>query len=386
MQETIKKIEFTEEEAIRITMEHGYDGAEFNTSVWKTRGCLHPNRTLDALISKLKTIYDSVEVEGKGKKRKYILKDKKVKVSERIFNYKGTIPTLEDDIMKEFIFNHLVSYEKEFTQSYRGWARLIGFIGTDNFKVEEMIQKLKNVHHGFPTIYNPKEAVGKFIQTLNIRNKDVVEKSFKRLEKEGRITVSEVYNFKMNDGQIEEVDQLEYEEVQEVLKELLESKEVTYYQYTQSVTSLNKSKKMKEIIREVGNYLSEQFDIQYFFKSFKVTVLDKTIHNEISKDEFKQAYFKRLIKLSIDRQNKKDYKESLSFWKRFYLLNTLALLKYLNVKGIEKYWDNERKLQLEKTDEFTLERLIYYFESDVEKEKIRHTFGNIDNIEESLPF
>ncbi|WP_427137345.1 hypothetical protein [Psychrobacillus psychrodurans] len=28
---------FTEEEAIEITIRHGYDGAEFKTAVWKTR-------------------------------------------------------------------------------------------------------------------------------------------------------------------------------------------------------------------------------------------------------------------------------------------------------------------------------------------------------------
>lgn len=44
------KIEVTEEQAINITIEHGYDGKEFETSTWKQRGCLKPNGTMKKLI------------------------------------------------------------------------------------------------------------------------------------------------------------------------------------------------------------------------------------------------------------------------------------------------------------------------------------------------
>jgi hypothetical protein len=96
---------FTEEQAIQITIDNRYDGSEFETSSWKQRGCLKPNRTLEVLISKLNTIYNHVEVEGKGKKRKYILTDKKEVVEGRKLNYKGSVPTSEDEIMKEYIYS-----------------------------------------------------------------------------------------------------------------------------------------------------------------------------------------------------------------------------------------------------------------------------------------
>lgn len=94
-----------EEEAINITIQHGYDGSEFETMAWKRRGCLIPDRTLEGLISKLLTIYSGVKFEGKGKKRTYILKDKKVEVSERKFNYKGTVRDYEPLKVEEKHFN-----------------------------------------------------------------------------------------------------------------------------------------------------------------------------------------------------------------------------------------------------------------------------------------
>lgn len=96
--------------------------------VWKTRGCLSPNRTLEALTRKLKTIYEIVEVEGKGKKRKYILKDKKEVVNEREYNYKGSVPTVDDYTMKEFIFSYLINNRIKSPKTYNKWGEEFGLL------------------------------------------------------------------------------------------------------------------------------------------------------------------------------------------------------------------------------------------------------------------
>ncbi|MDF2065090.1 hypothetical protein [Bacillus sp. Cr_A10] len=50
------------------------DGSEFETSIWKQRGCLKENHdTHKAVLRKLGCIFEEVSYEGKGKKRKYIL-------------------------------------------------------------------------------------------------------------------------------------------------------------------------------------------------------------------------------------------------------------------------------------------------------------------------
>lgn len=359
---------FTEEQAIKITIKHGYDGSEFQTSAWKQRGCLKPDRTLEGLISKLKTIYESVVVEGRGKKRKYILNGKKDEVKERKFNYKGSVATVEDEVMKEYIFNYL-SKHSGFTQSYKGWAEVLGFPDTSNYSFDKMVQQIKKLHLGFPTIYNPKEAVSKFIQTINTRNKDVIEKSFQRLEREGRIKVSEVYNIKTIEGKFEEIDKEEYEKLESFLHEMLKSYDITLYAYTQAVTSIFKSDKMRNIVNEINQQLAAEFNIKYFFKSFKVDVLEKTIKKEVSKEEFIQAYINRLIKLSKNRQNKDDYKNSISFWKRFYLLNTLTLLKFNGFNGTDELISKEKKLYLDKIDDFILQVMINLHEKN-KKEKV----------------
>lgn len=362
---------YTEQQAINITIEHGYDGSELNTSVWKQRGCLQKDRTFKALISKLETIYNHVEVIGTGKKRKYILTDKKDQQTERTFNYKGTVLTPQDEIMQEYIFNTLLKYDN-YKQSYKGWAKLIGFIDTEPFAPEEMIKEIKNIHTGFPTIYNPKEAVSIFIQTLNIRNKDIIEKTFQRLHKANRIHVTEIYNYKYIDDKYEQVTQSDYELTLQYIKEFLEEKGISYYAYSQTLTSVHKSKKMKKVIRQVEEYLSNNFEIDYIFKTFHINILDRTIKQQVTKEQFDNAYYDRLIKLSIDRQSKNTYIDSVSFWRRFYLLNTLSLLKYIGINTGDLL-EQEMKTYSEKKQDYDTDLTIHRFE---QMEKKRYTFVN----------
>lgn len=367
---------FNEAEVIQITIDNGYDGSEFKTVAWKERGCLKPNGTLKALTNKLETIYNHVEVTGSGKKRKYILTDKKQTITERKFNYKGTVLTPEDETMTEYIFNILLTYPDGFNKSFKGWAKLIGFIETNSLSIDEMIKEIKNLHHNFPTIYNPKEAVSIFLQTLNNRNKNIIERSFHRLEKENRITVTEIFNLKYTDGTYEIINQKEYDDIFNYIKLFLEAKGITYYNYSQSLTSIHKSKKMEQIINDVDEYLSNYFGIEYFFKSFKINVVDRASKGKITFDEFNAAYFQKLIKLTEARQNKKSYIDSIIFWKRFYLFNTFTLLKYIKAPGANELLKEHRKQYLHIVDTFHLDRMKYYFDSDVKKEEIRHSFGN----------
>ncbi|MED0665310.1 hypothetical protein P4T04_03165 [Bacillus badius] len=367
---------FTEEEVIKITIEHGYDGSEFNTAKWKQRGCLQMDRTQKMLMDKLETIYASVEVEGKGKKRRYILTDKKDEVAEREFNYKGRIASQEDEVMKEYIFNQLIKKDG-LSYSYSVWAKELGFFDTDTLSIPEMIEKIKELHYGNNVIYNPKEIVSQFIKTLGNRNKDVIEKSFQRLQKENRIKVSATYYFKMLNGETEEVTKEDYDIVQEGLKEFIESKGVSYYIYSQAVNSFHKSEKMKSIIKEAKNYLEEWHGIQYSFKSFKITVLNKEVKQEVSKDEFETAYVQRLTKLTKDRQEKDSYKKSISYWQRFYYLNTLTLLIHMGTEEVNELFKEEVKSKIDKQEAYALDYMIYQFEKDIEKENIRHTFGNV---------
>jgi hypothetical protein len=372
MKGTIEHSSITEEQAIKITIEKGYNGSEYKTAAWKQRQCLKPDRTLSGLIGKLETIYNHVEFVGTGKKRKYILKDKKNEVSEREFNYKGSIPTHEDEVMTEYIFNHLLNYTSDYTKAYKGWAKEIGFINPNSLIIEDMIKVIKDLHYGINMIYNPNEVVSIFLQTLNVRNKDIIEKSFQRLEKDNRIKVTEIYNIKDVDGQYKTITQTEYNTFTTHIGEFLKQYDVSYYAYTQSLNSIHKTKKIKEVINYVNDYLLNHFNIEYFFKSFKVLVIDKEIKREVSKEEFNAAYFQRLIKLTMDRQEKENYKDSISFWKKFYLINTLSLLKHIKVSGIDVLLQEQKEQYINKLDEFSLDTLIHN-ELDI-NEQLIHIF------------
>jgi hypothetical protein len=338
---------FTEEEAINITIEHGYDGSELNTAVWKDRGCLNPTRTLDALINKLETIYHTVEVSGKGKKRKYLLKNKKEEMTEREYKYKGTVPTEEEELMKEYIFNYLVKHGVGNARPYSAWVRNFDLFQKNSFSSKPLIEEMKELHMG--VLSNPKEIVSEFINAINNFNKSIVENSFRRLENEGRITRSISYVFRTVDGNYEEVDEERYEEATTFKKELVEAHEITYRQYIQAYFSVgHRSARMTNIINEVDEQLAKVFGVKYMYQAIGILIIDENVIKEVSKDEFDQAYFHKFIKLSQDRQNRSDYKDTKSFWRRTYLMNTLKILSLILkdkivVVGLEELLSKETK-------------------------------------------
>ncbi len=60
--------EITEEEAIKLSIELGESGSEFDSASWKKRGCLKPDNTLSSFQKKLERYFEEVVIVGKGKK------------------------------------------------------------------------------------------------------------------------------------------------------------------------------------------------------------------------------------------------------------------------------------------------------------------------------
>ncbi|PLT32527.1 hypothetical protein [Bacillus sp. V5-8f] len=330
---------FSEEEAINITIHHGYDGSEFKTAVWKSRGCLNPTRTMDALVSKLETIYHNVKVEGRGKKRRYILTDEKDELTEREFNYKGTVPTKDDETIKEYFFNHLVLNGAGDSKSYRKWGEEFKLLQPQPLADKLYIEEIKKLHFG--QLHNPKEVVSEFLNDFRNRNKQLVHNSFNRLQTEGRINIFSVYIFKTIDGKHEEVNEYDYDKAKAFKKNLVESMGVDYRHYILSYHSKHRNNHMENIIRVVDEQMAKEFYISYMYERIGVIIEDNKIEREVPREEFEQAYFQKFIKLSKDRQNKVGFNNTDSFWKKFYLMHTLKLLSVIlkdNIKvdGLEE--------------------------------------------------
>lgn len=325
---------FTEEEAINITKHYGYDGSEFMKAVWKKRGCLHPNRTMDSLIRKLETIYHNVEVEGKGKKRRYILTDKKDEMTELKYNYKGTVPTKEEETIKEYFYNCLVEKNREVANTYNKWGEEFNLLQPKTFSNEMLIEKVKELHHGL--FYNPNEIVSEFINAIRNHNYALVHNSFNRLEQEGKISQSSVYIFKTTEGKHEIVSKDEYEDAIAYKKDCVQELGIDYRHYILSYRSFHKNKQMENVIKKVDEQMAETFNIHYMYEMIKVKVENSKSQYEYSIQEFEQAYFNKFVQLSKNRQNREDYKNTNSFWRRTYLLNTLTLLSLI-LKGRKEF-------------------------------------------------
>jgi hypothetical protein len=344
----MEKDTFTEEEAINITIQHGYTGSEFNTSYWKNKGRLSKNRTLGGLIQKLETIYHNVEVKGKGKKRLYILTDKKVKMTERKYNYKGKVRTENDEIMKEYIFKILTEKGPGNPKAYNKWGKEFNLLQINSSKYEQLIKALKDLHAG--SLFNPKEVLSEFLKAINNYNYSIIKSSFYHLEKEERISQEIIYYVKTIDGHHNEVGKDEYDMITAFIKDLVESQGIDYIHYINSYRSYHKNNNIKSFLEEVKRQLNEHFKIEYAYERIKVVVKDNKENRVITRDEFNQAFFQKFIKLSMNRQNRVEYKTSESFWKSFYLMNTLVLLSIVlqdmvTVEGLEelKYEEMKKK-------------------------------------------
>ncbi|WP_309089932.1 hypothetical protein [Domibacillus sp.] len=351
MTEHTEQTVFTEKEAIEITIACGYDGSEFETARWKKNGSLDPsNGTISSLIRKLKTIFNSVEVtNGRGKKRRYILIGKKAEMTERQFNYDGRPPTEEDKLMEEYIFSRLLNFNsQQFTITK--WINSIKMFPVElnmNYLKEALIDELGVL----PIAYPVRQIVSDFVYELNIRNKGVLDASLNRLEKKGRIEVVEKYfaKFTVADDP-QELNKEAYDDLKESVSKFLEGYNVTYYAFAKAKFSARKNRKMAAIIEEVDKHLIENHLVEYYYKEYEIKVLNKDIKREVEKQKFEAAFITRFIKLTIERQQREDYLNSKYFQKRFYLMNTLILLKALK---IDIPWDI---LQQEK--ETVMERCI----------------------------
>lgn len=49
------------------------------------------------------------------------------------------------------------------------------------------------------------------------------------------------------------------------------------------------------------------------YEMINISIIDKQVKEDIKRVEFDRAYFKKFIKLAMDRQNRHDYKITKSF-------------------------------------------------------------------------
>lgn len=153
------------EEAIKLSIELGESGSEFDSASWKNRGCLKPDNTLKSLISKLERYFEEVKSNGhRGKKRRYTLIGLRDTPLPKIDNRNGR-KMEEEAILLPYVIkqlNELASCGK-YETTYKELAKQKFFL-TENSQ-----QKLVFVNELFSTLKDtiiPKEKVRRIANKL----------------------------------------------------------------------------------------------------------------------------------------------------------------------------------------------------------------------------
>lgn len=357
----LEETTLSELEVIKLAITHRRKGAKKLLEIHTRLGKLQSNDSIKSLIKILETLFESVTVEGKGKGRKYILSGKKERPSKKVTDYKGTIPTIDDETVKEFIMSQLVILESKYTDgSYRYWSRVLGMPQETDSNTIKLQNFFKNKYSDKVDDDIPSYIVGQFNMDLTRRSKTYVETSFRNLKNEGRIKLNETYyevrRAKKDDHiKIEffkvtsKITKVKFNEIQTWIYNECEVYGITKKQYTD--ISLYPNMKfdfnIKQAKKKVDNSLMLTYGLYGIFKGVKVKVLDKT-HEKTSYYKFKKAYYNKFLKNSITQQNNEKYRDSSFESKAFYLYNNLLILQLYGIKELDILINEHKPTQEQK--------------------------------------
>jgi len=343
-----KEMVLSVREGIQFCIDNGIEAAQSQLESFDKNKKLATNQK-ETLRKNLECLADEVIVTGGGNKGKVILTGLKDSPSKRITGNvtNGNKATDLDLIMDEGIMRGLVlrirdgdsaSYTVNnwadnlflFRLGSNDWSKL-GETFVENYKdymdEEKMVNMLKTVKENSQT-----------------RRIDVIRRSFKKLEFEGRIFTTEEYMEeeyidpeehseeeykKLYDNRYKEISKKAFEEMEAYEKAKVDSLGVEWSKFAQAKARKPFApKEGKRILKEVAKYMREEFQIERYFKKIKVQILDDDHNEEIDNKQLNEAFVKRFLELTYSRPiNNDDYTNGKSYSKQLYVANVLLLLK-----------------------------------------------------------
>lgn len=339
----LEKEFYTEREAIELLMLYSYsDGSEFETTMWKSGGSLKGGHdSHKAVIRKLNCLFDDVRIEGKGSKRKYFLNGLKDQPLKDTGGNIGRRITSEGYLMDEYVFNQLLNTTNlGMPRTHKTWVRDLELTHRIGYGAKPMYTMLYELHKDTRDSFQTSKIRNEFINAIEARNIDVVEGAFERLEKAGRIKVDLECNVKRLNGNYETVTPEEYQQISDSFNEFLSFYDTTLFRYTNLKKKLEPSTVEQELLTEAREFLGLD-NIDFFFKSYYVKIINTTVHQAVTREEYDTAYFDRFITLTRHRQNDYTKKDSDFFWQKYYKLNTFAILKQMGIKGLDEEIEEE---------------------------------------------
>ncbi|MBP2241743.1 hypothetical protein J2Z40_002315 [Cytobacillus eiseniae] len=202
-------MELTTLEAIQYCIYEGIEGAEKRLQSYERRGRIDNSSVLEALIRDLKMIHVSVSLktdeEGeilKGKKRRFLLGEKRSERAERIDDRKnnGAIREAGKSLLDELVFKAILELQKTHcnddgdievttTQLIKKYA----FINPGAIEYKVILKLIReNIFGEANMIYA--HSITEYIRAyIRDTNRNILTSSLKELEKTGRISWSFKY-------------------------------------------------------------------------------------------------------------------------------------------------------------------------------------------------
>lgn len=367
----------TEKEVILMVIRYGVKGSLGILETYNKLGKLQGKDSINSLIKMAKTIYVYVSIAKdkkgkltKGKGRKYELlelREEQIELEDKRIN-NGKKPTNDDELMTEHIYkllsNKLFQSENGKSLTFNKWISHLSLfnMATDTWKAYSDL--LESIYTQYKDDFPYMNMVSMIRSNFEDRLYDVFEGSIKRLEKQGRVKVSKQhivkyiqgyegyreFNHEYNENETYDDLFVYISEYQFFLLEQLERREVenlgiTWKTYKSVKAGKAKSNdEIKSIIRQVKEFLADQYGIDYYFTTVTLNTTSKEEY-EVNYNEFRNIFIKRLIELTEDRMKRDDYANATVYTKKFYRLNMFLFIKQLRIKEIA--FDIDKQIQYE---------------------------------------
>lgn len=372
----------TELEGIQILIEAGLsNGEEMETSFYKKKNYINSDASLDAFLEKLEQIFTHAKLvinpkskKGNpysGRKRLIELGERREVITERENNYSncGGSPTQnENDILMEYFFGQLVkrvTHKDGYSETYGNWgsAKWINQIEitSDDWKeFGKTLDELFNNHNVITDdIKNDFKNVAR--DNLNRNNRELAIGFIKKLEDRGSIETELEFVHKYDEGGFVVEAQKQagnypviHQKVSEDtrihvvadIEKVLEPFGVPFgrYKIVSAFKHFAKDDNEREAVHKVNEMLLKDWGIDYLYNMIRIHVVDDSLLVEVSQDEARAAYERRIIKLTSNRMNRKGYESTGVYTKAFYRLIMFSLLKLKGVKGLENQIDADEKI------------------------------------------
>ena len=355
----LEETTLSELDVIKLAIRHRRKGAKKLLETYMKLGKLQSNDSIKSLIKIMETLYESVRVEGGGTKRKYVLSGKKKRPTKKVTDYKGTVPTIDDEIVKEYIMSKLINLDSKYTDgSYKYWARVLGMPQETDMNTIHLEKIFAKKYSDKVDDDTPSFIVGQFNTDLTRRSKKYVETAFNHLKQEGRIKLTDTYyevrrvaiKKNMKTSYIKgttKITKVKFSEIQEWIYNECDSHGITKKQYTD--LNLYPNMKAHASVRiakkNIDSDLLTEYGIYGIFKGVKVKVLDDYSNLTVGYSKFKKAYYNKFLKNSITQQNNENYYDSPFESKAFYLYNSLLILKEFGVHELDDLVNEHKPTQ-----------------------------------------